>query len=122
MVFNRDAPAVIVDRNGVIDMDGDFDGVAISVDGFVNGIVHDFEYEMVQTAHSGGADIHGGPLADRAQSLEDFYTIGIVFLQIFRPSGPPDLPLPGCSLQLPISSLLNNFYSANLELFQYVKF
>jgi len=40
-------------------------------EGFVDGVVHDFVDEVVQTARSGGSDVHSGTLANGLESFED---------------------------------------------------
>ena len=47
------------------------DMVAVACQRLVYGVIHDLIHQMVQTARSGGADIHTGALADCLQSLQN---------------------------------------------------
>ncbi len=53
-------------------MDGDQDVVAVAGQGFVDGVVHHFEDQVVQARAIGGvADVHAGALAHGLQAFED---------------------------------------------------
>jgi hypothetical protein len=62
---NRDASAVVLTANPAILGDGDFDGVTVAGEGFVDRVVNDFIDEVVKTAGAGGADVHTWALAHR---------------------------------------------------------
>ena len=49
MDIDRNATTIIGNRNGFIDMDNDFNFRTKSRQGLIDGIVHDFEYHMMQT-------------------------------------------------------------------------
>ncbi len=67
-----DAAAVVDDGQGAIGMDGDQDVVAVAGQGFVDGVVHHFEDQVVQARAIGGvADVHAGALAHGLQAFED---------------------------------------------------
>src|SRR5581483_11367891 len=72
------AAAVIYDRDGVVDVNGDFDFVGMSSQRLVNGIVHDLVHEVVQTHLAGRADVHSGPLADGFHPAKNFDRFGSV--------------------------------------------
>ncbi|MOA57180.1 hypothetical protein D3C78_1813100 [compost metagenome] len=62
-------------------MDGDFDGICVASQRFVNGVVQHFEHHVVQTgAVLGIANVHAGALAYCIQTLQDFNTVRAVFL------------------------------------------
>ncbi len=59
-----DAAAVVDYGDAVVVVHGDVDLVAEAGHGFVHGIVGNFPDQMVETHFTGGADVHGGALAD----------------------------------------------------------
>jgi hypothetical protein len=68
---DRDAAAVVGDRDRVVGVDGDDDVVAVAGQGLVDGVVHDLEDHVVQAGAVGGvADVHAGALAHRFQPFE----------------------------------------------------
>ena len=56
-------------------MYGDIDILAIAGQGFIDGVVHHFVYEVMQTLYTDIADIHGGALPDGFQTFQNLYTI-----------------------------------------------
>jgi len=105
--IDRDPAPVVGHRHAVVDVDGDLDPVARPRQGLVHAVVDDLEDEVVQPLGSGPADVHGGPLADRLETLEDLDLIDPVGLGRFvlntvrlghTPStrrGPARSPAPG---------------------------
>ncbi|MPM91407.1 hypothetical protein SDC9_138536 [bioreactor metagenome] len=68
----RDAAAVVDDGNRVVGVDGDDDVVAMPGQRFVDGVVDDFENQVVQAGTVGGvADVHAGTLAHGLQTFKD---------------------------------------------------
>jgi hypothetical protein len=68
---DRDATAVVADGDGVVGVDGDDDVVAVAGQGFVDGVVDNFEHHVVQASAIGGvADVHAGALAHGFQAFE----------------------------------------------------
>ena len=80
MHVDRNAAAVVADRNGAIDVDGDFDLAAITGEMFVDRVVEHLENAVVQPALIRVADIHAGPLPDGFQTLQFVDLGGVVFL------------------------------------------
>jgi hypothetical protein len=68
--IDRDAAAVVADRAGAIDMDGDIDFRAVSGEVFVDRVVENFEDAVVEAAFVCGPDIHSGALADAGEAFE----------------------------------------------------
>ena len=92
---HRNAPAVVGDGDGVPGVDGDGDVFAVTGQGLVDGVVHDFVHQMVQAGDGGGADVHTRTLPHRLQALQNLNlgrVIGCVHfvdLQFVRHRCPP---------------------------------
>ena len=75
----RDAAAVILDGDGVIAVDGHHDIFAVTRERFVDSVIHNLEYHVVQTgAVIRVADIHTRALTHRIQPFQDFDTGGVI--------------------------------------------
>ena len=68
---DRDAAAVVGDADAAIVLEHDVDAGGVARHRLVDGVVHDLLDHVVQTALTGGADVHAGPLADRLEALEN---------------------------------------------------
>src|SRR5699024_7697702 len=79
-----DATGVVDDLHGAVRPQGYFDGVAVAGHGLVHGVVDDLLDHVVQTALTGGADVHAGALAHRLEPLEDGDVRGLVVLGSVR--------------------------------------
>jgi hypothetical protein len=79
-VVHGNAAAVVHHRDGVVDVDGDFDLVGESGQRFVHGVIHDFVHQVVQAKFAGRADVHGGALAHGLHSPEHLDGFGVVFV------------------------------------------
>ncbi len=75
---HRDAAAVVDDAHAAVGEDRDVDGVRVTGQRLVDGVVDDLLHEVVQTTLTGRADVHAGSLADRVQTLEDGDGAGVV--------------------------------------------
>ena len=75
-----DAAAVIGDLNDIVLQDLDLDVVAVTGQRLVNGVVHDLVHQMMQTALTGGADIHTRALAHRLQTLQHLDLAGVILV------------------------------------------
>ena len=75
-----DAASVIGDLNDVILQDLDLDVVAVAGQRLINGVVHDLVHQMMQTALTGGADIHTRALAHRLQTLQHLDLAGVILV------------------------------------------
>ena len=62
---DRNAAAVVGDRDRAIDMDGNLDARAITGEVFVDRVVEHFENAVVKAAFVGVADVHARAFADR---------------------------------------------------------
>src|SRR5918999_4341878 len=78
MNVDRNSSAVVDDRNAVIDVNGDFDRVAMAHKGFINRVINNFVYQMMQAAFGGIADIHPWAFSNRLKPFQDFDVIGTV--------------------------------------------
>ncbi len=75
----RDAAAVVGHGDGVVGVDRDDDVVAIAGQGFVDGVVDDFEHHVVQAGAVGRvADVHAGALAHGLQPFEHLDRVSAV--------------------------------------------
>ena len=72
------AAAVVDHGDGVVDVNGDFDLVGMAGERFVDGVVHDFVDQVVQSHLAGRADVHRGTLAHGFHAAENFDGIGVV--------------------------------------------
>ncbi len=75
----------IINAYGVVRLDGDYDAVAATGHGFIDGVICDFVYKMMKTALVCAADVHTGTAAHRlpsAQYLDLFGRVlrtGVIF-------------------------------------------
>ena len=83
---DRDAAAIVDDRDGVVDVYLDVDLGAVSGQGLVDAVVDNFVDQMVQALGAYAADIHGRPLANGLESLQYFDTVGCVLFCAHGPS------------------------------------
>jgi hypothetical protein len=60
------------------------DSVAITREGFIDGVVDDFVDQVVEAAFSGGADIHSRAFADGVEAFKDGDIAGVVTLLCHR--------------------------------------
>ena len=82
MLVHGNAATVVNDGDGVVFMDGDVDGCAVTGKRFVDRVVDDLVHQVMQTARAGRADVHARTLADRLQALEDL-DVGTVVMVRF---------------------------------------
>ena len=68
---DRNAAPVVHDRDGSVDVNRDVHLIAESGQRLVDRVVDDLVDEVMQPGRAGRTDVHGGPLADRLQPLED---------------------------------------------------
>ena len=54
-----DAAPVVADRDAVVHVEHDFDARAVARHRFVDGVVHHFVHEVMQTTVIRAADVHG---------------------------------------------------------------
>jgi hypothetical protein len=75
---DRDPAAVVGHGDGGVRVDDHRDGVAVTGQRLVDGVVDDLVDEVVQAAHAGRADVHARALADGLEALEDRDVLGVV--------------------------------------------
>ena len=72
MDVNRDAPAVIADRDRrPVLVQPDLDAAGMAVHGLIHGVVEQLPHQVMQAGAVNPADIHAGPFADRLQALQN---------------------------------------------------
>ncbi len=70
MDIHRNSTAVVLDRDGLVGVDGDGNVGAVPGQGLVDGVVEDLEYHVVQTgAVIGVTDVHAGAFADCVEAF-----------------------------------------------------
>src|SRR5690606_32520526 len=74
----RDAPAVVVDLDRAVGVQGDLDPGRVSGDSLVGGVVDDLVEEVTYATAVGRPDVHAGPLPDRVQTLQVGQVVGAV--------------------------------------------
>ena len=101
---DRDAAAVVADRDAIVRMQNDLDGVAVAGERLVDGVVDDLVDEMVEPALTRRADVHTGSLANGLEAFEDGDVGGVV-----TRAGPlrttlllPGIVLPGRTFTRPV--------------------
>ena len=75
-----DSATVVFDANGAVGQNANINCVAVPRQGFVDGVVNDLIDQVVQSARSGGSDIHTGSLSNGFQPLEDLDIVCTVFV------------------------------------------
>ena len=72
----RNSAAVVLDRNGIIGVDGYFDMGTETGQSLVHRIVHDLVDQVVETSGGCGAYIHAGTFSDSLQSFQYLDVVG----------------------------------------------
>ena len=73
---DRDAAAVVGDRDAVVGMDRDLDLVGLAGQRLIDRVVHHLVDQVVEAARARRADVHAGALADGLETLEDRDVLG----------------------------------------------
>ncbi|MPM70900.1 hypothetical protein SDC9_117861 [bioreactor metagenome] len=81
--IHRDAPAVVHNRDDISRQNAHRDIVAVPGQRLVDGVVHNFVYQMVQARRGRGADIHARPLPNGLKALQNLYFRSAV-LMLYR--------------------------------------
>ena len=68
---DRNAAAVVADRQPIALVERDFDSAGVAGNRFVHRVVDDLGGQVMERASIGTADVHAGPTADGLQALED---------------------------------------------------
>jgi hypothetical protein len=68
--FYRDTPAIILDADRAIRLEGDCDAVTAAGHGFINTVVDDFVDQMMEPALVGATDVHARAAAHRLPSAQ----------------------------------------------------
>ena len=78
MRIDRDAAAVVADRDRVVFVQLDFDPGGVARNGLVHRVVQNLGHKMVQRPFVGAADIHAGTFANRFEPFENLDGMGVV--------------------------------------------
>ena len=79
--IDRNTTAVINDRHGLVDVQGDADLIAEAGERLVDRVVDDFVDEVMQAERTRRADVHGRTLAHGLETLEDFDLVRAVIVR-----------------------------------------
>ena len=74
--IDRDAAAVVDDRDRPVDVNRDVDLIAEAGERLVDRVVDDLVDEVVQPGRPGRPDVHRRPLADGLEAFEDLDLVG----------------------------------------------
>src|SRR5258708_626482 len=77
-VIHGNSAPVVDYGDGVVDVNGDVNLLRETSKRFVDGVVHDFVYQVMQPHLTVGADVHGWTLAYRLHAAKNFDGIGRV--------------------------------------------
>ena len=69
MLVHGDAAAVVLTGDGIVGVDGHLDGIAVPGQGLVHSVVDHLVDQVVQTAGTGGADVHARAFANSFKSF-----------------------------------------------------
>ena len=78
MLVHGNAATVVNDGDGVVFMDGDVDGCAVTGKRFVDRVVDDLVHQVMQAARAGRADVHARTLTHRFQAFENLNLLATV--------------------------------------------
>src|SRR5690606_27324722 len=78
MLIDRNAAAVVGDRQAIAFIERHFDALGMARDGFVHRIVEHLGGQMVKRALVHPTDVHAGTPSDRLEPFEDLDRAGIV--------------------------------------------
>ncbi len=84
VLIDRNAAAIVADRQGIIGGEFDLDPAGITGDRLVHRVVEHLCGEMVQRPRIGAADIHAGPPAYRLQPFQNFDILGGIVAGLAR--------------------------------------
>ncbi len=76
--IDRDAAAIVADRQAAIGLQRHLDAAGMARHGFVHAVVEHFGGEVVEGAFIGAADVHAGAPADGFEPLQHFDMAGII--------------------------------------------
>ena len=82
MVADGNPAAVVAHAHAAVSQDRHFDVVAVSRQGLIHRIVHDFVYAVVKAALTGRPDVHAGTFAHSFETFENRNRRGVVRLFI----------------------------------------
>ena len=86
VLIHRNTPAIVLNSNRVIFMDGHADFCTVAGKGLINGVIHHLINKVVQSLFSSIANVHGRSFAYCLKTVKYLYLISaviILFLNIF---------------------------------------
>ena len=76
---HRDPAAVVHHRNGIIRVDLDVDGITVSRQGLIHGIVYDLIYKMMKSPGGSAPNIHSRSFSYCFKAFQDLNLVGSIF-------------------------------------------
>src|SRR5690606_18080833 len=73
-----DTPSIIFNRNGIVFVNNNINIGTITGQCFVNGIIHYFINQVMETLNTDVANIHGWSFTNCFQSFQNLYTFGTI--------------------------------------------
>ena len=80
MYAHRNAPAVILNGNGIVLVDGNIDLICIAVSRFIHCVVDYFPEHVMKAAAARAADIHAGTHSNCLQALHYPYIFNCIIM------------------------------------------
>ena len=80
---DRNTTSVIYNRNGIILINCNIDGITIAGKSFIHRIVYDFVDQMVESPAGCSTNIHTRSFADRFQTFQYLYLVRAIFAVAF---------------------------------------
>ena len=100
VLVDRNTSSVVDNRYRVVNVDGDTDGVAVSPQRFIDGVVDDLIDQVMEPRCTGRPDVHCRARADRLEALQNLDLVGAVVFTV-GDAGGWDIALePGIALRL----------------------
>ena len=83
--LDRYAAAVVDHGYTSVFLDVHLDRIAEPLEMLIDGVLHHFFHEMMQAGGAGAPDVHGGPLANAFESLQDLDILRVILIGVLGP-------------------------------------
>ncbi len=80
MHVHRNSPSIVFHSNAIINVDHHIDAGAVSCEGLINAIIHEFLHKAVKTFGCGVSNVHGRSLPNSHQTIENSNLVCCVHL------------------------------------------